>query len=69
LLPSESVDHLLEHRPQLALRVAGDHPTTPRHYRGLVDACRANPARVPVLVDELDRAVTEMQLLARRPSW
>ena len=35
------------------------------YYRALVDAFRANPAHPRQLVDELDRAVTEMETLAR----
>lgn len=35
------------------------------YYRALVDAFRANPAHDPQLVDELDRAVGEMESLAR----
>jgi (p)ppGpp synthase/HD superfamily hydrolase len=34
------------------------------YYRSLVTAYRANPAHTPALVDELDRAVTEMETLA-----
>ena len=35
------------------------------YYRAIVDAFRANPAHPRQLVDELDRAVTEMEALAR----
>lgn len=35
------------------------------YYRALVDAFRANPAHPRALVDELDRAVIEMETLAR----
>ncbi len=35
------------------------------YYRALVDAFCANPAHARALVDELDRAVTEMEGLAR----
>ena len=36
------------------------------YYRALVDAFRANPAHSSALVDELDRTVTEMEMLARQ---
>ena len=35
------------------------------YYRALVDAFRANPAHDAALVDEVERAVSEMELLAR----
>jgi GTP pyrophosphokinase len=35
------------------------------YYRALVDAFRANPEHAPVLIDELERTVTEMERLGR----
>jgi (p)ppGpp synthase/HD superfamily hydrolase len=35
------------------------------YYRSLVTGYRRNPAHTPALIDELDRTVTEMELLAR----
>jgi GTP pyrophosphokinase len=37
---------------------------TLRYYRRLVAAYRANPAHTPALIAELDRTVTEMEVLA-----
>ena len=34
------------------------------YYRSLVEAYRANPSHVPVLVDELERTISEMEILA-----
>ena len=36
------------------------------YYRALVDAFRRNPERNEVLIDELDRTVTEMERLGGR---
>ncbi len=51
---------------QLWCRFNAPREKTLWYYRSLVTFYRANPAHVPALIDELDRVVSEMEVLAGR---